>query len=174
MDCSPEIDLCQPTLNQNRDRIPQLIKKLYEIVAELESLFPGRKFTLDGHLVGSIGEVIAAHDYGLILLKTCAETHDARKGTKKIQIKATQGRSIGIYGEPEHLIVLRLLKDGGAEEIYNGPGKPAWDKAGRPQKNGQKSISLTRLRALMKTVPENQRLTRTSLTAAGIGAVFPF
>ena len=56
-------------MDQNRNKIPQLIKRLYEIVAELESLYPGRKFTPDGHLVGSIGEVIAAHNYDLILLE---------------------------------------------------------------------------------------------------------
>ena len=147
-------------MNQNRNKIPQLLKRLYEIVAELELLFPGRKFTPDGHLVGSLGEVIAAHDYDLILLESSAKTHDARKGSKQIQIKATQGKSVAMYGEPEHLLVLRLLKDGTAEEIYNGPGKPAWDNAGTLQKNGQRPISLSRLRALMQTVPENQKVKR--------------
>ena len=49
-------------------RVPEIVRELYSSVAELEELFPGRKFTLDGHLVGSIGEVIAAHRYGLELL----------------------------------------------------------------------------------------------------------
>ena len=145
-------------MGQSRNKIPLLLKRLYEIVEELESLFPGRKFTPDGHLVGSLGEVIAAHDYGLTLLESSAETHDARKGSKQIQIKATQGRSVAMYSEAEHLLVLRLLKNGAADEIYNGPGKPAWDNAGKPQKNGQRSISLSKLRVLMRTVPENQRV----------------
>lgn len=34
------------------------IKGLYKITNELESNYPGRKFTIDGHLVGSIDEVI--------------------------------------------------------------------------------------------------------------------
>ena len=42
------------------DEVPRLIGRLYDIVDRLEELFPGRKFTPDGHLVGSIGEVIAA------------------------------------------------------------------------------------------------------------------
>jgi hypothetical protein len=41
--------------------IPKLIKELYGIVDSLEALFPGRHFTPDGHLVGSIGEVLAAY-----------------------------------------------------------------------------------------------------------------
>jgi len=35
------------------------IQELYSIVNELEDTFSGRKFTLDGHLVGSIGEVLS-------------------------------------------------------------------------------------------------------------------
>ncbi|MGQ0721719.1 MAG: DUF6998 domain-containing protein, partial [Candidatus Eiseniibacteriota bacterium] len=50
------------------DAIPVLVRRLYGIVRDLEAAFPGRKFTLDGHLVGSIGEVLAAHRYGLELL----------------------------------------------------------------------------------------------------------
>jgi hypothetical protein len=99
-----------------------------------------------------------AHDYDLILLESSAKTHDARKGSKQIQIKVTQGKSVAMYGEPEHLLVLRLLKNGTTEEIYNGPGKPAWDNAGKPQRNGQSSISLSRLRVLMKTVPDSQKV----------------
>ena len=147
-------------MDHNRYKIPQLLKRLYEIVAELELLFPGRKFTPDGHLVGSLGEVIAAHDYNLVLLESSTKTHDARKGSKQIQIKATQGKSVAMYGEPEHLLVLRLLKDGTTEEIYNGPGKPAWNNAGKLQKNGQRAISLSRLRSLMKEVPESQKVKR--------------
>ena len=36
------------------------VGKLYDLVGQLEHLFPSRSFTLDGHLVGSIGEVLAA------------------------------------------------------------------------------------------------------------------
>ena len=111
----------------NLDNIPALLKRLYEIVAELEGLYPGRKFTPDGHLVGSLGEVIAAHDYGLELLEASAETHDARKDGKLIQIKATQGKSVAFYGKPDHLLVLKLRKDGSTEEAYNGPGTLTWN-----------------------------------------------
>ncbi len=48
---------------RNVERVPDLVGRLYEIVSELEALFPGRYFTPDGHLVGSMGEVMAAHDY---------------------------------------------------------------------------------------------------------------
>ena len=47
----------------------RLIRDLYQIVARLEEAFPGRRFTPDGHLVGSLGEVFAAERYGLTLLE---------------------------------------------------------------------------------------------------------
>ncbi|WP_155253486.1 DUF6998 domain-containing protein [Bradyrhizobium japonicum] len=43
-----------------RINLPKPVTDIYRAVAELEALYPGRKFTPDGHLVGSIGEVIAA------------------------------------------------------------------------------------------------------------------
>ena len=147
-------------MNTNLDNIPALLKRLYEIVAELEGLYPGRKFTPDGHLVGSLGEVIAAHDYGLELLEASAETHDARKDGKLIQIKATQGKSVAFYGKPDHLLVLKLRKDGSTEEVYNGPGALAWNNTGKPQKNRQRSITLSKLHTLMASVPSTLRIPR--------------
>lgn len=137
--------------NEGIKRIPDLIKDLYSIVDELESHFPGRKFTPDGHLVGSIGEVLVADKYGLELLPASAETHDAKtKDGKMVQIKATQGRSVGIRSEPDHLIVVKIMPDGTIEECYNGEGKTAWEQSGKMQKNGQRSISISKLKEIMK------------------------
>jgi len=43
-----------------RVTLPPPVAAIYRAVTELEALYPGRKFTPDGHLVGSIGEVVAA------------------------------------------------------------------------------------------------------------------
>ena len=137
------------------------IKELYKITNELECTYPGRKFTVDGHLVGSIGEVIVAEHYGLSLLPNSTKTHDAvSKEGKQVQIKATQVKGIAISSEPDYLIVIRILPDGSWEEIYNGPGKAAWDNAGKMQKNGQRPISLSKLRNLMDSVDINDKIAR--------------
>ena len=62
------------------DEVPRLIGRLYEIVDRFEQLFPGRKFTPDGHLVGSIGEVIAANLHDLELLPPRAEASSGPLG----------------------------------------------------------------------------------------------
>ena len=127
----------------------------------MEHCYPGRKFTIDGHLVGSIGEVIVAEHYGLDLLPNSTKTHDARtKDGKMVQIKATQVKGIAISSEPDYLIVIRLLSDGSWEEIYNGPGRAAWDNACKMQKNGQRPISLSKLRNLMGSVNINDKIER--------------
>lgn len=143
--------------------IPGLVRQLYELVHEFERRFPGRPFTPDGHLVGSIGEVLAAHHYGLTLLPCSAEAHDAVSATGlRVQVKATQGASVAMRSCCDHLIVLRLLRSGETEEIYNGPGVLAWEKCGAMQRNGQRPITLAKLRSLMTTLPDHVKLPRKS------------
>ena len=147
------------TVNPPIDRVPELVRKLYALVAEFESLFPGRAFTPDGHLVGSIGEVVAAYMYGLSLHPASAESHDATAPNGRlVQVKATQGKSVALRAEPEHLVVLLLQQSGEALEVYNGPGALVWQQCGAMQKNGQRPISLTKLRALMTSVQQSKRL----------------
>lgn len=137
----------------NIQEIPSLIQRIYKITNRLHELFPERRFTPDGHLVGSIGEIIAAYKYNLHLLPNSTPIHDAEtEDGCLVQIKATQGNSVGIRSKPEHLIVLKIQKDGTSIEVYNGPGELAWNNAGKMQSNGQKNIFLTRLKDLMKEV----------------------
>ena len=137
------------------------IKELYRITNELETEYPGRKFTIDGHLVGGIGEVIVAENYGLELLPNSTETHDAEaKDGKLVQIKATQINRIAISSEPDFIIVIQLQSDGSWIEIYNGPGKYVWDNSGKMQKNGQRPISIHKLKNLMETVKDSDKIKR--------------
>jgi|CXWL01.1.fsa_nt_gi hypothetical protein len=143
------------------ERIPGIVSSLYSVVDELERLFPGRHFTPDGHLVGSLGEVWAAYLYGIDLASASAEGHDGQASDgRHVQIKATQVGSVGLRSSPDHLLVLQLNRADYPVEIYNGPGAAPWHAAGKPQKNGQRSIGLAKLRELMKLVPEDQRLSR--------------
>lgn len=151
------------TRNKNpaflQDRVAEKIKALYTISRELEDLFPGRHYTPDGHMIGSIGEALAASYYGLSLFKASEETHDAEAPDGRlVQIKATQINRIALSSQPDWLLVLKIHSDGTFSEAYNGPGSLAWSQCGKRQKNGQRSISLAKLRTLQAEVSEAIRL----------------
>ncbi len=131
-----------------RVKLPKPVADIYRAVEQLSAAYPGRKFTPDGHLVGSIGEVVAAEALGLTLYKGSHPGHDAYDAGGDVQIKMTAGRSVALYSTCTRLVVLRIVNPEEAEVVYDGPGAPAWDTAGRLQKNGQRSISLAKLRAL--------------------------
>ena len=148
-------------MKQANTNIATKIRQLYAITQELEHNYPGRKFTPDGHLVGSIGEVLVSEHYGLTLLPNSSETHDAvTKDGRLVQIKATQVKGVSISSEPEYVIVIKLFTDGSWEEVYNGPGKPVWNNAGKMQKNGQRYIALNKLQCLMSSVKKEEMISR--------------
>ena len=112
-------------------------------------------------MIGSIGEALAACCYGLTLFEASAETHDAKASDGRlVQIKATQIDRVALSSEPKWLLVLHIHPDGTFSEVYNGPGKLAWEHCWEKQKNGQRPISLAKLRSLQAEVPEEDRLKR--------------
>ena len=126
--------------------VEEKIRQLYQIVDELEAAYPEKHFTLDGILLGNLGEVYAAEKYGLKLLPEASKTHDGiTTAGKYVQIKVTQGKQIGLYEEPDCLLVLQVQRDGTFTEVYYGSGKAPWEHAGKQQKNGQRYISIARL-----------------------------
>jgi hypothetical protein len=144
----------------NEKRFPELICELYRIVGELEIMFPGRPFTPDGHMVGSLAECYAEYYYGLSLYACSNAGHDAHNADCKVEIKATQGKRVSLRSGPERLLVLRLRPNGTFEEVYNGPGAPVWalvEKKPKPS-NGQYQVTVGQLSRLMSTIPEHQRL----------------
>lgn len=145
-----------------QNSVAEKVKALYEISHELEDLFPGRHYTPDGHMIGSIGEALAAIYYDLELFLASEETHDAKAPDGRlVQIKATQINHVALSSEPEWLLVLKIHKDGTFSEEYNVPGKQAWEHCGKLQKNSQLPISLAKLRELQTTVPQSDRLKQT-------------
>lgn len=135
------------------------IKELISIVSSLEKEFPGKRFTLDGHLLGSIGEIFARYYYGidLYLNDNSHKCHDGKKNGKEVQIKITQGDSVDINDVPDYLIVLFLNKDEcDVYEVYNGPGTIVLSDA-KKTKNGWYSRTLNKLYDLNKEVNDEDR-----------------
>ncbi len=147
----------------DKQRFPKLLRAIYEAVDELEAMFPGRHFTPDGHMVGSLGEALAQHHYRIELAGSSAYCHDGTCDGRQVQIKATQGtRGVALSSEPEHLLVLHLKRDGSFIEEYNGPGAPVWKLVAHKDRpsNGQYHVSMSQLRKLMKGVANHEKLAR--------------
>ena len=142
------------------------VRNLYKIVKELEEMFPGRPFTPDGHMVGSLGECLVQDAYDLKLMPPSNKGFDARaKNGLKVEIKATQSKTVAFRSCPEHTIIIQILPDGTFEECYNGPGHLIWDSfAGKKlPSNGQFQISLTKVKKINDSVPESARISKKSL-----------
>ncbi len=131
---------------KSRIKVSDLIKDIYKTVKQLEEMYE-RPFTPDGHLIGSLGEVLVAEEFDLELLPPSFKAHDARdRQGKLVQIKATQRDKISLRSEPDRLIVIKILKDGNYDTIYDGSGKIVWENAGKMQSNGQRVIGLKKLK----------------------------
>lgn len=150
------------------ERTMELAAMLGEIVNELEALHPGRRFPLNGHLVGSIGETAAEAMFDLRLQTASTAGHDAvASDGRAVEIKATYGNRVVALRATSHvaaaaLIVLRLSRTPGVphEVIYNGALERVAHLAGRVQSNGQTAISLSRLRIIDADVPDAERVPR--------------
>ncbi len=126
-------------------------------------MFPGRHFTPDGHMVGSIGECLVADAYGLELMNASNKGYDALSPSGlQVEIKATQAKSVAFRSQPEHTIAIKILPNGTFEEIFNGPGNLVWQQFdGKPlPSNGQYQISLNKLKELNTQVDKSQRILR--------------
>ena len=149
----------------DHQKFQSLVKDLYTTVNELELMFPGRHFTPDGHMVGSIGECLVADAYNLQLMTASNKGFDAISPSgQEVEIKATQSNSAAFRHEPQFAIVIKILPDGTFQEIYNGPGKIVWKHfSDKPlPSNGQYQISLNKLMKLNETVEEKLHIEKST------------
>jgi hypothetical protein len=153
------------THSMDNQKFKRIVRDLYALVVDLESMFPGRPFTPDGHMVGSLGECLVANAYGVTLMPPSNKGYDAiTKDGEKVEIKATQGKSVAFRSCPEKAIVIRIMKDGTFEECFNGPGGLIWQQfEGRTiSSNGQFQISLSKVKRLNESVSESLRVPKLS------------
>ena len=139
------------------------IRALLRIVERLHKAYPHRRFTLDGRLVGDLGEVLVAQSYALSLLPGLTRHHDARAaGGRLVQIKATMKNALTFPADhvPDYYLGVRIDSGGHIHEVFNGPGRIAAKAvAGRRHpKTNLHSVSLFALNALSKNVPKPQRI----------------
>jgi hypothetical protein len=80
--------------------IPDAIRQMLGIMEQLRSAYPKKKFTLDGRLVGDLGECLVENVYNLELFEGLKNHHDGKTPDEKyVEIKATMKRSLTIPGD---------------------------------------------------------------------------
>lgn len=141
----------------------EALKILYDARNALRKHFPGLSFTLDGRMVGDVGEAIATRQWGFIPLPSNSKTHDVMTASGlKVQIKTTQqttnGKGVGLGLAKRsfcHLIVIQIHEDATYNVLYDGPGSYIDQK-----RAGKKSASLTvkQLRELNTEVPAKEKI----------------
>ncbi|MFC4654594.1 DUF6998 domain-containing protein [Rheinheimera marina] len=143
--------------------IHQAVKNMLQIVEELHKSYPKKKFTLDGRLVGDLGEILVEEDYDLELYEGLEKHHDGETSDgRRVQIKTTMKSSLTFPVDhiPHYYIGIKVHSNGTYTEIFNGPGSVAWNavKGRKPTKTNLHSVTLSALKKLNAEVPENERI----------------
>ena len=149
-----------------RDQLNEALALIFKGIAQLKDAFPDKAFTIDGRLVGDIGEVIAALEYDVTLYPVQTPAHDGETSDgRKVQVKATFKDKLTITAVPELYLGLQLFEDGTHKEVFNGPGTVIADRFGHRSGFGEKQLSfpITALAALSTDVPSRNRVPRRAL-----------
>jgi len=143
--------------------IPSVVKQMLRIVEQLCDKYPHKAFTLDGRLVGDIGEVLVEEAYALNLFADVKRHHDGMsEDGRLVQIKATMKNSLTFPADhvPNYYLGVKVAADGTFIEVFNGPGAIAWESVkGRAKtKTNLHSVSLTALKRLQNKVADEDRI----------------
>lgn len=147
----------------SRREIKKSLDLIFKGIAGLKKAFPGRQFTIDGRLVGDIGEVIAASKYDLILHKKSKPGYDAdTPDGRRVQIKATFKKHLTFTTVPDYYLGILLHENGKHEVIFNGPGKIIFNKYRHRKDIGKKLLSfpINELKRLSDKVHDKDRIPR--------------
>lgn len=129
----------------------------------LVDAFPSRRFTIDGRLVGDVGEVIAELEYDVALHEISQPDYDGiTSDNRRVQIKATFKDSLTFKSTPDYLLGFKLYEDGTFEEVFNGPGRLVFERYQHRAGIGTSLLSFpnTALRELSRAVAPQDRIQR--------------
>lgn len=145
------------------DRIERGLSLIFEGIGLLHAEFPLRQFTIDGRLVGDIGEIVAAAEYDIALDAIGAATHDGTTSTgRRVSVKATFQDELTFGRTPDLYLGIKLYRDGRHEVIFNGPGGVIYEAFRHRAGIGEKLLRFpnSRLRALSSCVSAADRVMR--------------
>lgn len=152
----------------SKDVISEALEHIFNGISKLREKFEKKHFTIDGRLVGDIGEIIAERDFDIVLHEKQKPYSDAvtSDGKKEVQIKATFKdkltfkKSKGENGQSLLYLGFKLNEGGSYQVIYNGPCDLIVEKFSH-RKGFEKdllSFPIKRLSELSHKIPDNQRV----------------
>ena len=144
-----------------KQAITNALSLIFEGIRQLRHKFPGKEFTIDGRLVGDIGEVIAALEYDINLYSVLVSMHDGETSDgRRVQIKATFKDSLTFKTVPEYYLGFKLYENGRHEEIFNGPGNIIYERYKNRKGIGKGLLSFPNkdLLELSKMVPDKEKI----------------
>ncbi|MES2299464.1 MAG: hypothetical protein V4582_20675 [Pseudomonadota bacterium] len=136
---------------------------VFQGIEHLILAFPNRRFTVDGRLIGDIGEVIAELEYDVILHEVSQPDYDGTTSDgKRVQIKATFKDSLTFKSTPDYFLGFKLFRDGRYEEVFNGPGSLIHSEYAHRAGIGEKLLSFpnARLKRLSQSVEQHERIAK--------------
>lgn len=120
-----------------------------------------RTFTIDGKLVGDLGEVLAALHYDVKLDPVSRPHYDGvTSDGRKVQIKATFRDHLTFRSVPDYYLGIKLYPDGTFDEIYNGPGRTIHRHYGHRKSIGKALLSFPnkKLQELSEKIHDSERI----------------
>jgi hypothetical protein len=150
----------------HRSSISEALELIFRGIDKLKECFPEKAFTIDGRLVGDIGEVLVALEYEVKLYEVQTPAHDGETPDgRKVQVKATFKDKLTMTAVPELYLGLQLSPDGNHREVYNGPGALIAEEFAHRSGIGERqlSFSIAALQQLSQRVPAGQKVARRAL-----------
>ena len=145
----------------DHETINAALVKIFEGINQLRTALPIKEFTIDGRLVGDIGEALVQRDYDVQLYDKLVEGYDGETPDGRlVQIKATFKDSLTFTKTPDYYIGIKINEDGTYKEIFNGPGKVIEERYKHRKGFGKILLSFPNkvLEELSASVPNGQRI----------------
>src|SRR5260370_37640017 len=106
----------------SRQKIEEALAHIFRGIGMLQTEFTNRRFTIDGRLVGDIGEIIAATEFDVTLDEVGRAEHDGKTRNERLgQVKATFQNELTFRTTPQPYLGFKLYPDGDHQVICNVP-----------------------------------------------------
>src|SRR5438309_1433876 len=137
-------------MSNPNDAVKHIIATIFAAQKALQDLVPEGRWRGMGNLLGDYGEFIALNYYGLTRAPSRSNGYDALTADgKKVQVKTNYSSStIGIRGDADLLLVLKVQSNGEWTQVYFGPLAPIMKVSRYSKRDNKYMISMRHFASL--------------------------